>query len=94
AVAAGTMLAAELSRRLGYLTDTDVGRIAALFERARLPVKAPALGVETYMSYMEVDKKVEGGRLRFVLLKRLGEAFVTADVPADVLRATLDEATA
>ncbi len=94
AVAAGTLLAAELSRRLGYLTDADVGRIAALFERARLPVKAPALGVETYLAYMGVDKKVEGGRLRFVLLRRLGEAFVTADVPADVLRATLVEATA
>lgn len=94
AVAAGTMLAAELSRRLGYLTDADVGRIAALFERARLPIKAPALGVETYLAYMGVDKKVEGGRLRLVLLKRLGEAFVTADVPADVLRATLAEATA
>lgn len=94
AVAAGTMLAAELSRRLGYLTDADVGRIAALFERARLPVRAPALGEETYLAYMGVDKKVEGGRLRFVLLKRLGEAFVTADVPADVLRATLAEATA
>lgn len=94
AVAAGTMLAAELSRRLGYLTDADVGRIAALFERARLPVKAPALGVETYLAYMGVDKKVEGGRLRFVLLRRLGEAFVTAEVPAEVLRATLAEATA
>lgn len=94
AVAAGTMLAAALSRRLGYLSDADVGRIATLFRRARLPVKAPALGVETYLAYMGVDKKVDGGRLRFVLLKRLGEAFVTAEVPADVLRATLVEATA
>ncbi|MCS6786753.1 MAG: 3-dehydroquinate synthase [Thiobacillaceae bacterium] len=89
AVAAGTMLAAELSRRLGYLTAAEVERIAALFERARLPVKPPALGVETYLRYMGVDKKVEGGRIRFVLLKRLGEAFVTAEVPAEILRATL-----
>ncbi len=93
AVAAGTMLAAELSRRLGYLTDTDLRRIAALFERARLPVKAPALGVETYLAYMGVDKKVEEGRIRFVLLERLGSAFVTAEVPAEVLRATLAQTT-
>ena len=93
AVAAGTMLAAELSRRLGYLTDTDLRRIAALFERARLPVKAPALGVETYLAYMGVDKKVEEGRIRFVLLERLGSAFVTAEVPAEVLRATLAQMT-
>lgn len=94
AVAAGTMLAAELSRRLGHLTAADVARIAALFERARLPVKAPTLGVETYLKYMEVDKKVEGGRIRFVLLKRLGEAYVTAEVPAEVLQATLAAASA
>lgn len=94
AVAAGTVLAAELSRRLGYLTDADVDRIATLFARARLPVKAPALGVETYLAYMGVDKKVEGGRMRFVLLRRLGEAFVTAEVPPELLQATLAEATA
>ena len=94
AVAAGTVLAAELSRRLGHLTDADVVRIAALFARARLPVKAPALGVDTYLAYMGVDKKVEAGRLRFVLLRRLGEAFVTAEVPPELLQATLAETTA
>jgi len=92
AVAAGTLLAAKLSRRLGHLTDTDVDRIAALFKRARLPVKAPALGADTYLAYMGVDKKVEAGRMRFVLLRRLGEAFVTAEVPPEALRATLSEA--
>jgi 3-dehydroquinate synthase len=94
AVAAGTMLAAELSRRMGLIGAAEVARIAALFRRAGLPTQAPALGFDAYLGYMGVDKKVEGGRIRFVLLRRLGEAFVTAEVPLEALRATLTEATA
>lgn len=94
AVAVGTMLAADLSQRLGLISAADVARIAELFRRAGLPTRAPDLGVEVYLRYMGVDKKVEGGRMRFVLLKGLGEAFVTADVPAEALRATLSEAVA
>ena len=54
-----------------------------------LPEVAPALGVETYLEYMGHDKKVEGGKMRFVLLKKLGEAVITADVPTDVLTGVL-----
>ncbi|MGQ9685780.1 MAG: 3-dehydroquinate synthase [Thiobacillaceae bacterium] len=93
AVAAGTVLAAELSRRLGLISADDVARIVALIHRAGLPTKAPALGAGAYLDHMGVDKKVEGGKLRFVLLKCLGEAFVTAEVPMELLRATLNEAT-
>jgi len=91
-VAAGTLLAADLSRRMGLIGQVDVDRIQALFERAKLPTRAPDLGYDAYMSYMGVDKKVEAGRIRFVLLKAIGEAFVTADYPADLLRKTLSEA--
>ena len=91
-VAAGTMLAADLSRRMGLITEADVARMEGLFRRAKLPVQAPGLGVDAYMNYMGVDKKVEGGKIRFVLLRKLGEAFVTGDVPADLLRQTLTEA--
>lgn len=94
AVAAGTLLAADLSRRLGWLTDADVVRIRRLFERARLPVEAPALGTQTYLDLMGLDKKVENGRIRFVLLKALGEAVITADVPAALLQETLATARA
>ncbi len=92
-VAAGTMLAADLSQRLGYLTREDVARTAILFQRAGLPVVAPDLGHDAYMDYMAVDKKVEAGRIRFVLLRQLGQAFVTGDYDAGALRATLSEAT-
>jgi len=96
-VSAGAMLAADLSRRLGKLSRADVDRIAALFQRAGLPVLAPDLGEAAYMEHMGVDKKVEGGRIRFVLLRRLGEAYVAALHDAAeqaALRATLTEAVA
>ena len=82
AVAAGTMLAASLSQRLGWISEAEVSRIRALFERAGLPVSAPDLGVDAYLEQMAVDKKVESGRMRFVLLKSIGTAVITADVTA------------
>src|SRR5574340_461087 len=89
AVAAGTVLAADLSRRLGWLCEADVARIRALFTRARLPDTAPDLGEAAYLRLMGLDKKVEGGRIRFVLLRRIGEAVLSADVPPETLSATL-----
>ena len=92
-VAAGTMLAADLSHRMGNITEADVERIGALFQRAKLPTVAPDLGVEAYMNYMGVDKKVEAGKMRFVLFRKVGECYVTADAPAGSLRETLMGAT-
>ncbi len=94
AVAAGTLLAADLSRRMGLIAAADVARIETLFQRAKLPTVAPKLGAEAYLNYMGVDKKVEAGKMRFVLFKRVGEAFVTGDAPPDLLRQTLTEAVA
>jgi len=82
AVAAGTLLAARLSERMGMLSGAEVRRIAALMERAGLPTQAPDLGKERYLELMGHDKKVEGGKLRLVLLESLGKARVTADFPA------------
>ena len=89
AVGAGMVLAARVSRRMGLISAQDAARAEALIARAGLPVEAPALGLERYMAYMGVDKKVEAGRMRFVLLKGIGEAFVTGDVPPEVLAAVL-----
>ena len=82
AVAAGTLIAADLSRRLGWIDDAAVGRIEALFVRAGLPVHAPDLGVEQYMDLMSHDKKVQEGRLRFVLLQGIGKAVVSSQATA------------
>jgi 3-dehydroquinate synthase len=87
AVGTGMLLAARLSQRLGLLAAEDVKRLAAVLRAAGVPLKPPALGTERFLELMGHDKKVEGGRIRFVLLKRIGEAFVSAEVP----RATLTE---
>ncbi|MDR0775801.1 MAG: 3-dehydroquinate synthase [Azonexus sp.] len=74
AVAAGTLIAAELSAHLGWLTVDDVRRIERLFVRAGLPVNAPKLGAARYLELMRHDKKVQDGKLRLVLLERIGRA--------------------
>ncbi|MFA5081267.1 MAG: 3-dehydroquinate synthase [Hydrogenophilaceae bacterium] len=93
-VSAGTMLAADLSCRMGNISQADVERIDALFKRAGLPTVAPNLGTEEYLKHMGVDKKVEAGIIRFVLFRKLGEAYVCGDAPTDLLNQTLTEAVA
>jgi len=89
AVAAGTVQAARLSQRLGFLSEADVQRVVALLQRANLPTAAPDLGVDRYLELMGLDKKVEGGKLRLVLLRRIGEGYVSAEFPQADLRAVL-----
>ncbi len=89
AVAAGMVLAARLSARLGLLVGIEVERLSALLQRAHLPIQAPALGADRYIALMRHDKKVLAGTIRFVLLRKLGEAFVTGEVPDAELRAIL-----
>jgi 3-dehydroquinate synthase len=89
AVAAGMVMAAELSAGLGDIAAPDVARLRELVRRAALPVDAPRLGAERWLELMGRDKKVEAGRLRFVLLDAIGAARVRADVPEAALRAVL-----
>lgn len=77
AVAAGTMMAAELSCRLGWIGVADVARVERLLGRAGLPVFGPAMGAEIYLELMQHDKKVKDGKMRFVLLKQIGKALVS-----------------
>lgn len=76
AVAAGMVVAARVSQVLGNLSAQDVGRIEALVARAGLPVQAPQLGFERWVDLMSLDKKVADGRIRFVLMRRLGESYL------------------
>ena len=89
AIGAGMVMAADASQRMGWLSEADVARTRALIRAAGLPVVAPDLGVEAYMNFMGHDKKVESGKMRFVLLKKLGEATVTGDLPPAALKDTL-----
>jgi 3-dehydroquinate synthase len=88
-VAAGTLMAADLSQRLGWISADDVERIRRLFRTARLPTVAPDLGVDKYLEFMGLDKKVDGGKIRFVLLRQIGRAVISSDVPHDLLKQTL-----
>ena len=89
AVGAGMVMAADASQRMGWLSEADVTRTRVLIRAAGLPDVAPDLGVDTYLDFMGHDKKVESGKMRFVLLKKLGEAVVTGDIPPATLRETL-----
>ena len=89
AVGAGMVMAVQTSQRMGWLTEAEVTRTRTLIQAAGLPDVAPDLGVDMYLEYMGHDKKVEGGKMRFVLLKKMGEAVITADVSTDVLTGVL-----
>ncbi len=91
AVAAGLCMAADLSQRLGWLQGADRERVTALVARAGLPTQPPA-GVTSaqLLEHMAHDKKVLAGKLRLVLLRRIGEALVTADFEPRKLEATLE----
>jgi 3-dehydroquinate synthase len=90
AVAAGMVMAADLSSRLMGLAATDRDRLKALVARTGLPVAPPSgLGPDRIRDLMRVDKKVKAGRMRLILLESLGAATIVEDAPEDVLQATL-----
>lgn len=90
AVAAGTVMALELSRRLGWISESERDRAVILLARAGLPVIPPLeMSSEDFLRHMAVDKKVLDGRLRLVLLRQIGEALVTDDFPRQALDDTL-----
>jgi shikimate kinase/3-dehydroquinate synthase len=88
AVGCGMVMAADLSCRMGYIDYVSKVRIQKLVEAAGLPVVAPDLGEERWLELMEVDKKNEGGKIKFILLKPLGAPHITT-VPRETLLATL-----
>lgn len=89
AVAAGTMLAADLSQRMGWLTAAQVQRMHDLLSKAKLPLDAPKLGVEKYLDLMQMDKKVADGKIRLVLQQGIGNSVITSDYDAQKLKETL-----
>lgn len=90
AVALGCVAAAILSEKLGLAeAGSLVARTVALCEKNNLPVKLRSpLSADALIAASGNDKKVRAGTLRYVLEKRIGEAFTTSDVPADAVRET------
>lgn len=91
-VAAGMVMAARMSRRLGWIDDGELTRTEALVRAAGLPcAPPPELSPDRFMQLMSVDKKVLDGQLRLVLLRGIGEAVVTAEFDPRALEETLVE---
>jgi 3-dehydroquinate synthase len=88
AVGCGMVMAAELSLRLGYIDYVSKVRLKKLVEAAGLPTTAPNLSDEEWLQWMGVDKKNEGGKIKFILLKPLGKAIIS-NVSDEILKDTL-----
>ncbi len=90
AVAAGMCMASEMSHRMGKITSADRQRIIDLIQRAQLPVNAPTkISVDRFLTLMAVDKKVQCGKLRLVLLGSIGSAFLSDDFDLEVLKKSI-----
>ncbi|WP_444895445.1 3-dehydroquinate synthase [Microbulbifer sp. SSSA005] len=86
AVAAGMVMALELSRLRGDIDAELVERLRVMLEAADLPQQAPqGMTTDEFLQVMQVDKKVLDGKLRLVLLKALGEAIIVDDTPRKMI---------
>ena len=90
AVAAGMAMALDLSIREDCIAEDVRERRVALLQQAGLPVTPPGeITVEQYLQAMAIDKKAVDGNIKLVLLRALGEAFVTSDYNQEKLLQTL-----
>jgi 3-dehydroquinate synthase len=94
-VAIGTALAFQLSVRLGLAPAADAARFARHLQAVGLPsairdIPGPRPDTDSLIAHMAHDKKASGGKLVFILLRRLGDAFITDQVPLGALRDVLN----
>jgi len=84
-VGCGMVLGADLSHRLNYISAADVQRLTKIIQSMNLPITPPKFGAERYMELMQVDKKTEGGQIRYVLLEKIGKAQIKSVADAQVI---------
>jgi len=89
AIGAGLVMAARMSRESGYLTAEELERVAGLIARAGLPTHISSVKPDVALEHMRIDKKVQAGRIRLVLPRGIGSAFVTAEYGEAALDRTL-----
>ncbi len=90
AVAAGMIMAAELSKEHGWITDNDVKGMRKLLEKANLPINPPAeINADRFNELMSIDKKVQDGVLHLILMKSMGESIITSDFDKQALMRVL-----
>ena len=86
AVATGMVMAADISQRVGWISNEDVARKKKIIQRANLPISCPQIPLNDFLGYMAHDKKVLNGQLRLVLLKQLGQAVITKDFDVEFMK--------
>jgi len=92
AVSAGTMMAAKTAQLQGLITEQQVERILAIFNRAKLPVQTPeSMSFDDFMRHMMRDKKVLSGELRLVLPTSIGTSEVVKGVPETIIKQAIDD---
>jgi len=89
AVATGMVMAAHLSKLMGWLKDAEFNRIIKLLKEAKLPIDPPKINEDQYMSLMSMDKKVVDGKIRLVLQRGIGDSVITSDYDRKHLKTTL-----
>ena len=86
AVATGMVMAADLSHRMGWISQADLERTKNIIQRAHLPVACPQIPLDEFLAYMAHDKKVLDGQLRLVLMKQLGQAIITREFDVEQMK--------
>ena len=89
AIAIGMLAAARISNKMSILDKNDLGRLKGIIEKAGLPTEMPGLEIEKIIQAMKHDKKVLRGKIRFVLLKSIGSAFITDEVDVSLVEKVL-----
>jgi 3-dehydroquinate synthase len=89
AIGAGLLMAAAMSHECGMVEASEVERLRRLLERAELPVRIEGVTPEVALEHMRIDKKALGGRMRLILLRSIGDSFVTAEYSEQALQRTL-----
>ncbi len=91
AVAAGMRVKTEISRRLGFLSEEEAGRVRSLIERYGLTRQRWGLDPDRVIGHMEYDKKNFAGAINFVLLKGLGRPLINQRIPMELLKNVMKE---
>ncbi len=90
AVALGTIMAARLSCQLGQAPEDIEGRICNLYRQYGLPIEIPSFTTEQWLDAMGHDKKNVGSRIRYILLRGIGDAFIAEDVGNEAIATLID----
>ena len=91
AVATGMVMAADLSCKMGWISQNDLERTRKIIARAKLPIVCPQIPLDDFLGYMAHDKKVLNGQLRLILMKNIGQAVITKEFDIDLMKQAILE---